>query len=305
MTIHYVSYFERPWRNERNVAEALQWHGYPVECYQITDPCDRPGQNGAPAIEQGDIIFTSAPAQFGLDDMKRWHDQGAKLACWYFDWLWGLGNREELYVPRLKLMDMIFSTDGSDSAEYEKRGISCRHWLPQAAMPEDRLLTPRWGTPQHDVVFMGHIYTDERREIARRLAARWDFAHYGGGGEAHRIWGYEMTSICQNAAIMIGTNYRNDVPGYWSDRRYVVMGAGGFYLGQHVPGTDAQFKDGVHCGFYDGMADMERKVKYWLEHSAERERCRRAGWRLVHERHTYTHRVGEMLAVLRRREMVK
>ena len=123
MTIHYVSYFERPWRNERNVAEALQWHGYSVECYQITDPRDRPGQNGAPAIEQGDIIFTSAPAQFGLDDMKRWHDQGAVLVCWYFDWLWGLGNREELYLPRLKMMDVIFSTDGSDNAEYEKRGI--------------------------------------------------------------------------------------------------------------------------------------------------------------------------------------
>lgn len=299
--IHYISFFEYPWRNERNVADALRWHGQEVECYQVTEPRDRPGQNGAPPVKPGDVILTAVPQCVDVAELKRYKDAGAKLACWYFDWLWGLEDRDAEYTPRLKLMDAVFSTDGFDCAPYLERGVNCRHWLPQASMPEDRLYPPRFGTPRHDVVFMGHVWTPDRREMAHRLSARWNFANYGNYSKTgRRVWGREMTAICQSASIMIGTNYKNDIPGYWSDRIYVVMGAGGFYLGQHVPGIERQFDDGVHCAFFDGFDDMEKQVEWWLAHPAERKRCQKRGYELVRDKHTYTTRVGELVEGLQR-----
>ena len=244
----------------------------------------------------------SKPQSIPVKDWQAWKDAGAKLACWYWDWIFGYANRDAEYTPALKLMDCVLSTDGFDSAEYVKRGVDCRHWLPQGAMPEDRLLVPRPGTPQHDCVFIGHLkgYPD-RAEMRRRLAAKWDFAVYGDySRDGRRVWGRELVSILQSAKITLGSNWRNDVPGYWSDRIYVTLNCGGFYLGQYVPGLERYFKDGVHCGFFDGMADMERKVKWWLAHDTERERCRRAGHLLARDRDTYIHRVSELLEVWRR-----
>jgi hypothetical protein len=301
--IHHISHFDPIWHNERNVADALAWHGYHVECYQVDRPNDRPGQNGAPPVVAGDVVFTSVPQSIDIAELKRYKDAGAKLVCWYWDWLWGLGKRDTEYTPALLLMDAVFSTDGFDDAEYVARGITKRFYLPQGAMPEDRILIPRAGTPAHDVVLIGHIGSGYpfRDEMRRRLSAKYDFANYGDYARSNRrVWGRELVGILQNTKIAIGTNYRNDVPGYWSDRIYVTLNAGGFYLGQYVPGIDRFFKDGVHCGFFDGVDDMMIKVEWWLAHDAERDRCRRAGYALARDRDTYIHRVDQLIEAWRR-----
>jgi len=300
--IHYISHFDPAWCNENNVADALRHHGYPPTCYHFPNPLDRPGRNGKPDIKPNDIVFTSIPSRFPLPELRSYKFQGAHLVCWNFDWIWKLGNRPVLYTPRLRMMDVIFSTDGTCGREYIRRGMHCRIYLPQGAAPMATLPTPTPGTPKHDVVFMGHLYSRDRQELARRLSARWDFANLGAG---ERIWGRAMSDICQSTSIMIGTNYRNDIPGYWSDRPYVVMGAGGFYLGHHVRGFDNHFKHGVHYGRFEGMHDMEVQVAYWLCHPAEREACRLRGHALVQEQHTYTNRVGRLLAALRLRGFLK
>ncbi len=300
--IHFISHFDPIWHNERNVADALEWHGYRVQCYQVNDLRDRPGCNGAPNVKRGDVVFTSVPQSIPVAELQKYKDAGAKLSCWYFDWLWGLQNRDAEYTPALRLMDAVFSTDGFDDAEYRARGVMNRHWLPQGAMPEDRMLPPRMGTPAHDAVFIGHIagYPD-RAEMQRRLSARWNFAVYGDySRDNRRVWGRELTSILQSAKIAVGTNYKNDVPGYWSDRIYVTLNNGGFYLGQFVPGIDRYFKAGVHCDFFDGLDDMEKKVAYWLKNDTKREKCRRAGYALARDRDTYIHRVDSLLEAWRR-----
>ena len=300
--IHYISFFDPPWHNEVNVADALDHHQAACTRYHFPDPLDRPGRGGKPAIKPDDIVLTSVPSRFPLDELRAYKDQDAFLVCWYFDWVWRLQSRPAAYLPRLLLMDAVFSTDGFCGGAYILRHVNCRHYLPQAAAPQADLPPPTPGTEKHDVVFLGHLWTRDRLELAARLRARWDFANLGSGP---RIWGRPLSDICQSSAIMIGTNYRNDVAGYWSDRSYVVMGAGGFYLGQHVRGLDRTFTEGVHCGFFYGMDDMETKVDYWLKHPVEREACRLRGHALVQGKHTYPHRVGQLLAALKARGFLK
>jgi len=293
---HYISCFNPPWHNETNVYNALTLHGCDVHCYEVTNQHDRPGTRGRPAIKPGDIVFTATPHRILLSELRTYKNQGAKLVTWYWDWLWSLQNREAAYLPRLLLMDAVFSTDGSSSAEYIRRGVQCRQYLPQCAAPEPRLRLPPSGTKKHDVIFVGSLWTPDRKELARRLSLRWDFANVGAGP---RVWGRPLSNACQSSSICIGTNFRNDEPGYWSDRCYVVMGAGGFYLGQYVQELEQTFTGRVHCGFFDGLKDMEEQVEWWLAHPAEREACRLRGHALVQEQHTYTNRVTVLLAKLR------
>ena len=109
MTIHYVSYFDPPWHTERYIADAMAWLGYKVECYEFVNDWDRPEN-----VKPGDIVMTSIPQQLGIAQLRAWKDAGAKLVCWYFDWIGADGNgykgRELSYAPKLKLFDVVFST---------------------------------------------------------------------------------------------------------------------------------------------------------------------------------------------------
>ena len=299
--IHYISYFDPPWHTERYIADALDHHLVPCTRYQFLNPADRPGRGGRPAVKPGDILLTSIPHRLSLAELLDYKARGAYLVCWYFDWIWQLRNRANHYLPRLRLMDAVFSTDGFSDAEYVSNGINCRHYLPQAAVPLDSLPPPTRGTVKHDVVFLGHLRTSDRKELARRLRANFDFANLGAGT---RIWGRALSDVCQSTAIMIGTNYRNDVPGYWSNRCYVTMGAGGFYLGQRVPRLDRSFQNGVHCGFFDDLDDLIIQTAWWLAHPVDREDCRLRGYALIQQRHTYNDRVGQLLDALRARGLL-
>ena len=296
--IHYISQFTPPWHTERYVADALDRPHCPNTRYEFHDSTDRPGRSGRPPIKPADVVLTSVPSRFPVNELEHYKAQGALLVCWYFDWIWNLGNRAAAYLPRLLLMDAVFSTDGFCGREYVRRGVNCRHYLPQGAPPLANPPPPPPGTPRHELAFLGHLHTPDRRELERRCRARWNFYNPGLGP---RVWGRTLSDVCQTTAIMLGTNYRNDVAGYWSNRVYVVMGAGGFYLGQHVRGLNRSFQDGVHCGYFDGLPDMERKIAWWLAHPAEREACRQRGFALVQREHTYTNRVELLLYALRSR----
>ena len=51
-----------------------------------------------------------------------------------------------------------------------------------------------------------------------------------------------LSKFLQGVKVVIGDNYRNDIPGYWSTRNYIVPGAGGMLLTSYVPGLEHQFE---------------------------------------------------------------
>lgn len=300
--IHYLSCFAEPWRTERYIADALAWYGLDVECYQITDDRDRPGCNGAPSIAAGDLVFTSVPPRVNVQEWADYRAAGAKTACWYFDWVFGLNNRERYYLPALRLMDAVFSTDGFSDAEYQANGITCREWLPQAAPPESRLVEPGPGVPAHDVLFLGRLYNHDRQDIIAALHKDFDVGVYGVQTTGRRIWGRERGAMLRAAKIVFGVSYRDDVPGYWSNRVYLTLSGGGFYLCRRVAGLDTQFVSGKHLATFTG--DARAAVAKWLKRDKARQRIRDKGYELVQREHTYTHRVGTLIARLRDRGLL-
>src|SRR5690606_15638098 len=101
---------------------------------------------------------------------------------------------------------------------------------------------------------------------------------------------------CSNAAIVLGLTAKNATGfPYYTDRMFIAMLAGGFYLGEggyHPPGL---LEDGVHCGWFTDMESCREKIRYYLHHPDEREAIRRAGEEFVRRYHTYDQRIQHFL----------
>src|SRR5712672_2596926 len=62
---------------------------------------------------------------------------------------------------------------------------------------------------------------------------------------------------------------------YTSDRTWMVILAGGFYLGHGTPGLTEMLREGDHCAWYTDIDSCLAKIEYYLKNSAARERIRR------------------------------
>jgi spore maturation protein CgeB len=83
---------------------------------------------------------------------------------------------------------------------------------------------------------------------------------------------------------------------YTSDRTWMVMLAGAFYLGQGTPGVTQLLTDGEHCAWYTDADDCAVKLDHYLGDPAARERIRREGERFVRRNHTYDQRIANLLS---------
>jgi spore maturation protein CgeB len=82
---------------------------------------------------------------------------------------------------------------------------------------------------------------------------------------------------------------------YASDRIWLSMLGGGFYIGQRTPGMDRLALDGTHCAWYEHLDDCVDKIRWYLDHPADRERIRQDGERFVRTHHTFDQRIRNIL----------
>ena len=280
------------------MARAFEWWGIPVQRYDIKAPKSWPVE-----VERGDIVFTSVPQLLDVNWLQRQKRRGVSLACWYFDYIFDYQRRDAAYMPRLRLMNAVFSTDGFDDLRYRKAEVYCREWLSQAAPQDARLVPIPADTPAHDVLFVGAVNNGNRRELIAQLSKRFDVGVYGNRTHGRRIWGAERQALIRSAKVVIGANFCEDVPGYWSNRVYLTLASRGFFLCHHVDGLNQMFIPGEH--YAEFTDDPVGAVSYWLERPEERARIAAAGHKHCMENHTYIHRVGELIARLRWKGLLK
>ena len=82
-------------------------------------------------------------------------------------------------------------------------------------------------------------------------------------------------------------------------RMWDVLGAGGFLLTNYQAETAMFLEEGVDLVSFYGREDMKEKADYYLRHEEERQRIAIHGWETVRRKHTYVHRVRQMLEILK------
>ncbi len=233
-----------------------------------------------------------------------------KAPCPVVPWLTnifvGLTNREiELTTNPIFKAKIVFSTDGGHQKEFAEAGVNHVTLRQGIHLPEAVLGNPTYPT-KASVVFIGSVYEHiwpYRKQLIDHLKETLgdQFEHLGNDGSIRH---HALNNLCATAKIVVGDSVKS--PDYWSNRIYEVIGRGGFLIHPMTDGLADEFEPYKHFIPYEygDFKSLDQIIRYYLTHDKEREAIRLAGFEHCKKHHTYTHRVREMLDVLRERGII-
>lgn len=103
--------------------------------------------------------------------------------------------------------------------------------------------------------------------------------------------------VFKKAKINLNISLRSIISGI-PLRAFDIMGAGGFLLTNYQSDFMNFFAPDEDFVYYDSREDLLNKIAYYLGHEEERAQIAENGFRKIAEKHTYKHRVDEMLGYL-------
>ena len=227
-------------------------------------------------------------------------------SLWFLDPpYWNVPERPDIaHVIAVGRLARTFHVSGY-VAEWRAHGLNAR-FLPAAGDASIRPV-PADGRYAADIAFIGRGYDETRAEFLIALAREFRVRTWGLGWEAwgervgwggRAVEGEEFARACSSARIVLGLNpaLASSATTYASNRMWISILGGGFYMGAWTPGIESLLRDGEHCAWHRGLDDCITRSRYYLAHDAERERIRAAGERFVREHHTFDARTRWLLS---------
>ena len=165
----------------------------------------------------------------------------------------------------------------------------------------------------NDIVFVGSHYPEREKAISsiRDL----DVGVWGPGWHSkpnpnlHKLFKNEHTDpsawakVFNASKIALNVNYGFDRlpdidcnPG--STKLFEILGCGAFQLVDRKKAITDMFADGKDLVTFTDLPDMRNKIKYYLEHDKERKMIAANGRKEVLAKHTFEHRMREMLSIV-------
>lgn len=231
--------------------------------------------------------------------------EGKPNAMWYHDPQWhrDLDRPDIGHIASIGKLARTFFVTGFER-EWRANGLNAV-FLPAAGdagikpVPFDERFASQ-------IAFIGTGYDADRAEFLLALASRFEVKVWGPGWKQWRgrlewsgraVEGREFAAVCSSSAITLGINPSRATGGvsYTSDRTWMVMLAGAFYLADRTPGVAGMLEEGRHCAFYAGLESCVEQCERYLAHADDRERIRRDGEAFVRAFHTYDQRVANIL----------
>ena len=230
---------------------------------------------------------------------------GRQNAMWYHDPQWhrDLDRPDIAHIATIGRLARTFFVTGFD-AEWRAHGLNAR-FLPAAG---DAGIQPVSFDPKFasDIAFIGTGYDRDRAELLVKVAKQHKVRVWGPGWaewkeplnwNGRTVEGRDFAAVCSSSKILLGINPTRATGGmtYTSDRTWMVMLAGGFYLAQRTPGVAAMLRDGEHCAFYDDADSCLSQCDAYLSKQGDRDSIRMSGEKFVRAHHTYDQRVRNIL----------
>ena len=197
-----------------------------------------------------------------------------------------------------KQVDFFLATNKGLLAEYKKAGISNPIYFSGACDRHDhRVRHPVLPVWKSDIAFIGQARADESRVVLiRKLAKQFNVKVYGKNWQDFGIKPTLKTVtprryglVCGGAKIIIGADITDKVEGYWSNRLWLTLGCGGFFLTAYVRGMENFFENKRHLVWYHSETECLSLAEEYLAKPDIRRKISRQGYHLVHEHHTFHH----------------
>jgi hypothetical protein len=252
-----------------------------------------------------DFVFLSKCLALNPETVQRIIN-GKPNAMWYHDPQWHRDtDRPDIrHIVDIGSLAQTFFVTGFD-AEWRAHGLPAKY-LPAAGDAGIHAVPPQKKFAS-DVAFIGAGYDPARAAVLLEVAKTQNVRVWGPGWDQWReplhwngksVEGRDFAAVCSSSSITLGINPVRAEGGtnYTSDRTWMVMLAGAFYLGQGTPGTREMLIDGEHCAWYEDAASCVEQCARYLGDPAERERIRKSGEAFVRANHTYDQRIGNLLS---------
>ena len=208
-----------------------------------------------------------------------------------------------------KLVDFFLVTNKGLLSDYEKAGIANPIYFIGACDRHDhRVRNPVLPIWKSDIAFIGQARADESRvALVRKFAKRFNVKVYGKNWQAFGIKPTLKTVtprryglVCRGAKIILGADITDEVEGYWSNRLWLTLGCGGFFLTAYVRGMENFFENKRHLVWFHSETECLRLAEEYLAKPDIRRKIARQGYHRVHERHTFHHFVRRATALCTR-----
>jgi spore maturation protein CgeB len=229
----------------------------------------------------------------------------------------------EYHIETGPYFDYLFTSAADGLKNYRKRGHKNGHWLPFACdadihKPIDVSEKER-EKYSCDVCFVGSNYP-ERVAILEKLSGfnlgiwgiGWDKLpsnsplkqHIRGGVSRPEEWTkiYSCSKIVLNilslkldgAIDLVDPEYGHIA----NTRVFEALGCGAFQLVELKSDVIKLFKTGDHLVCYEDSNQLIKLIKYYLNNPEDRKRIANNGRRIAIEKHTYQHRINEILSTI-------
>ena len=231
---------------------------------------------------------------------------GRRTAFWYFDALAPLPPR---VLALASVVSEVYATYGFQVAAFQQAGYAAR-FLPQGFDPD--VDQPAQRIPDAfrcELSFLGSGQFARRHDILRRMgqAGRlqirgpsWDHAPTELPIAGGTVRGAAVAQVIGGAALSLGINAlppdETEHDGGTSNRLWRVLGSGGCFLGEYVPGVERFAVPGQHALWYREVEEGVALARQYLADPSARQAISAAGRAHALARHTYAHRLALLLA---------
>jgi len=205
-----------------------------------------------------------------------------------------------------KQVDFFLATNKGLIDEYRRAGVVNPIYFVGACDRHDhRRRHPLLSIWKSEIAFIGRARSNETRvTLTRKLSEQFNVKVYG---KAWRKFGLKPTMktvtprsyglICAGAKIILGADFTNEVEGYWSNRLWLTLGCGGFFLTQYVKGMEEYFENKKHLVWYHNEQECLNLAEQYIARPRERRQIAQQGYHLVHAHHTFHHFVDRVTSL--------
>jgi GT2 family glycosyltransferase/tetratricopeptide (TPR) repeat protein/2-polyprenyl-3-methyl-5-hydroxy-6-metoxy-1,4-benzoquinol methylase len=241
----------------------------------------RPAEIGAISPREHDLYLC-------IDDGLRYDipDRLRPAAWWMIDTHMDI----DWYRGRAKSFDFVFAAQRDAVLQFQEQNICDAKWLPLACDPD---IHCKHEAPKlYDVCFVGNVVRGIRADLLSLISQRIP-RHFIG-----RCYFEEMAKMYSSSRIVFNRSVANDL----NMRVFEGLACGSMLLTNSLDGSGQEdlFRSGIHLETYTCAEDLLDKIGYYLARDDLRDRIGSAGREEAVARHTYRHRMEEILLAAQR-----
>ena len=220
-------------------------------------------------------------------DIKELRKRGCKIIYWFCD------LREPEPMNLREIIDIMFISNFGQIEDFRKAyNLEKIYYMPQAAVPAFMYRLKLQGI--YDIGFagshIGNLHKD-RAKLLKKISKKYKLVIKNDVRN-------NIVNFYSKSKIVLGINPDFCKYLYTSNRFFTAMSCGAFYLCQWFPGIEKLVENNKHLVWFKTEKEFFKLYDYYLKHDKEREIIRGNAEKLIHSKHTYLHRIQNMLDII-------